>query len=301
MKRTGRCTAAGSRRRLLPRKRNCLKVKFNDATGRLLLDTGASGIVLNNKIAERAGIQRIVEQKFGGIGDKGEAGGYIGYADSIRIGDLEFQNCYVDVVDRERSTGEDGFIGADVFAHFLVDIDFPNAKFKLSELPKLPDEPTEAVALDTSAASVYHPHDRYVAPEMQSYTKIYRFGHMLLIPTSVNEHPAKLFLIDTGAFDNTITPDAARESTKIYSDANMRVRGISGQVKDVYMAEDVTLAFAHYKQKKTIVAFDLTNISNSAGTEVSGTLGFGMLYLLDIKIDYRDGLVDFSFDPNRIH
>jgi hypothetical protein len=124
---------------------------------------------------------------------------------------------------------------------------------------------------------------------------------VLLIPTSVNEHPAKLFLIDTGAFDNTITPDAARESTKIYSDANMRVRGISGQVKDVYMAEDVTLAFAHYKQKKTIVAFDLTNISNSAGTEVSGTLGFGMLYLLDIKIDYRDGLVDFSFDPNRIH
>jgi hypothetical protein len=37
------------------------------------------------------------------------------------------------------------------------------------------------------------------------------------------------------------------------------------------------------------------------GTEISGTLGFGMLFMLDIRIDYRDGLVDFSFDPNRFH
>jgi hypothetical protein len=28
-------------------------------------------------------------------------------------------------------------------------------------------------------------------------------------------------------------------------------------------------------------------------------LGFVMLRLLDIKIDYRDGLVDFSYDPTR--
>jgi hypothetical protein len=61
------------------------------------------------------------------------------------------------------------------------------------------------------------------------------------------------------------------------------------------------LAFAHFKDKKSIVAFDLTNISDSAGTEISGVLGFGMLYLLDIKIDYRDGLVDFGYDPNRFH
>jgi len=29
-------------------------------------------------------------------------------------------------------------------------------------------------------------------------------------------------------------------------------------------------------------------------------LGFAMLRLLDIKIDYRDGLVEFTYDPNRI-
>ena len=278
-----------------------LKVKFNDTTARLLLDTGAGGILVNRKIAEKAGIQNVVEQKFGGIGDKGKAGGYVGYAESLQIGELQFKNCYVDVVDNNRSLNEDGLIGADVFAHFLVDIDFPNESFKLSELPKLPDEPAETATLDTSKTSAYHPHDRYIAPEMQSYTKVFRLGHMLLIPVSVNDHPAKLFLIDTGSFDNTITPAAARESTKIYSDDRMHVKGLNGEVKNVFMAEDVNLIFAHFKQKKTIVAFDLTHISDSAGTEISGTLGFGMLFMLDIKIDYRDGLVDFTFDPNRFH
>jgi hypothetical protein len=34
---------------------------------------------------------------------------------------------------------------------------------------------------------------------------------------------------------------------------------------------------------------------------VSGTLGFAMLRMLDIKIDYRDGMVDFTYDKNRTH
>ena len=36
-------------------------------------------------------------------------------------------------------------------------------------------------------------------------------------------------------------------------------------------------------------------------TEVSGVLGFQMLRLLDIKIDYRDGLVDFNYDAKRFN
>ena len=65
----------------------------------------------------------------------------------------------------------------------------------------------------------------------------------------------------------------------------------------VFVAKDVSLAFAHFRQNKSLVAFDLTNVSNAAGTEVSGTLGFGMLFQLDLKIDYRDGLVYFGYDP----
>ncbi len=278
-----------------------LKVQVNGTSSRLLLDTGAGGILLSSKIAEKAGVQRVVEQDVKGFGDAAAASGYIGYADSIQIGELQFKNCYVQVIDRKSTMGEDGYIGADVFAHFLVDINFPDGKFKLTELPKLPDEPAEETSLDSHPTSTYHPRDRYIAPEMQSYGKIFRFGHTLLVPTSVNEHPYKLFLLDTGAFDDTITPEAARETTKIYSDDRMKVKGFSGEVKNVYVADNVTLTFGHLTQRRNLVSFDMTNTSNAIGTEVSGTLGFGMLYLLDIKIDYRDGLVNFTYEPNRIH
>jgi hypothetical protein len=55
------------------------------------------------------------------------------------------------------------------------------------------------------------------------------------------------------------------------------------------------------KPRRDMVSFDTTEISNRVGMEVSGTLGFAMLYQMSLKIDYRDGLVDFGYDPNRWH
>jgi hypothetical protein len=53
------------------------------------------------------------------------------------------------------------------------------------------------------------------------------------------------------------------------------------------------------QENQDLVAFDMTRISDDVGTEISGTLGFTTLGFLDMKIDYRDGLVDFSYDPKR--
>jgi hypothetical protein len=50
-----------------------------------------------------------------------------------------------------------------------------------------------------------------------------------------------------------------------------------------------------------MIGFDTTPLSESTGTEVAGFLGFAMLRFLEIKIDYRDALVDFSYDRNRWH
>ncbi|MGA2811637.1 MAG: aspartyl protease family protein [Candidatus Acidiferrum sp.] len=277
-----------------------LKVKFNNTSAKLLLDTGAGGIVVNGSTARKAGIARVAAQKIGGIGDAGAAEGYVGFVDALQIGELQFENCYVDVLGKKGSLGEEGLIGADLFANYLVEINFPDKKLQLSELPKHPDEAGEDTTLDSDAAVAHRPVDRYIAPEMQRYSRVFRFEHMLLISTSVNDHPFKMFLIDTGAFDNMITPDAARETTKIYGD-DLIIKGLSGKVRKVYETGEVTLTFGHLKQNRSIAAFDLSSVSNSAGTEISGTLGFAMLALLDIKIDYRDGLVDFSYDPHRFH
>ncbi len=280
-----------------------LAVKLNGVSSRLMLDTGASGILVDSRIAAKAGIKSIADEKIRGIGDKAAMTGFVGYAEKIQIGELEFQGCIVEVATGRSVLGDDGLIGADVFRHFLVDLDMPDGKFKLSPLPPIPDEPATAASLDTKAGGARHFRDRYVPPEMKDYTKIFLFGHDMLIPTQVNNAKGKLFLIDTGSFDNTLSLAAAKEVTKLDLDEYTTVKGLNGSVKQVYRARHAKLQFSHFSQdRQDLVAFDLTNISDADGTEVSGVLGFAMLVMLDMKVDYRDGLVDFRYDERpRFH
>ena len=90
--------------------------------------------------------------------------------------------------------------------------------------------------------------------------------------------------------------NSPKEQTLTFTEFLDKVK--SGEVKDVYVADKANLRFAHLKQdRQGLVTFSLDGISNSLGTEVSGMLGFRMLYMLDMKIDYRDGLVDFTYTP----
>jgi len=82
----------------------------------------------------------------------------------------------------------------------------------------------------------------------------------------------------------------------------LRVRRLSGTVANVYSADKVALRFSRFTQKnQDVVTFDLSKISKNTGTEVSGILGFNLLRMLQVQIDYRDGLVDFAYDPSRWH
>jgi len=296
-----------------------LPVTINGQKSKLLLDTGAGGITINRKLAARAGVQRLADVRIGGIGDKGDAKGYAAYADSIRIGSLEFRNCPVDVIDKRSVADEEGLVGADVFQRFLIELDFPGRKLRLSQLPARPGEPQVKPSLATdeddsgsesdpkpadvtgkgaNPATAPKHFDRFIGPEMSSYARVFRFSHMLLVPTKINDAPGKLFLIDSGAWNNMITPDAAREVTKVHGDSDTIIKGVSGSVKRVYETGTVVLEFGSLRQKnEDMVAFDLSNISRDVGTEVSGTLGFAMLNLLKIKLDYRDALVKFEFVP----
>jgi len=298
-----------------------LNLEVNGQKSRLLVDTGASGILINRSLAEKAGVTRLSDMEVAGIGDKRSQSGYLGTATSLKIGQMEFQNCSVHVIDQRSVTGEDGLIGTDVFSSFLVELDFPKATLRLQELPKRPEDIALQPGLQTDATEERKsgdpaedassksqksvrprsgPQDRYIAPEMQSYTRVYRFGHSLLVPTLVgNGSSTKLFLLDTGAFDNIITPEAAGEVTRVRGD-HTTVKGLGGSVKKVYRADKALLRFGHLQQHdQDLVAFDLSHVSDETGTEISGMLGFVMLRLLDIKIDYRDGLVDFSYDPTQ--
>jgi hypothetical protein len=210
-----------------------------------------------------------------------------------------------------------------------VDIDLPGMKLKLSPLPKRPEDTVAPKSLNSEGeeqANAEHkeepaseqdskepkpsppqskstrriPKDRYIAPEMANWTKVFRFGHMVLVPTFVNDSQVMLFGLDTGAFTNLLSLREGRQLGKVNSEDRLRVHGLNGEVNKVYSAK-ATLRFAHLHQPSMdVVTFDLSSQSRRIGTEVSGFLGFAMLRLLEIKLDYRDGLVDFEYDPKRI-
>jgi hypothetical protein len=301
-----------------------MAVKINNQETHLALDTGSSGILLGRATAEKLGLQRLAYQPIAGVGDSGAQGGYTAAVDRIRIGDLEFQNCVVRVTEASVPVaGEDGLIGSDVFSSYLIDIDIPGAKLRLSPLPKRPDETAAPTALKTIAQDSQEfeageenpaqktgaaalpraslPKDAYVAPEMANWTKAYRFRSQLLIPTKVDEIGPLLFLIDTGSFSNILSTRAARQITQIRSDPNMTVKGMGGTVSKIYRADKATLQFGRYEQEnQDVVTFDLSQVCKQTGTEVSGILGFNMLRILQTRIDYRDGLVDFAYDPKHL-
>src|ERR1019366_8314769 len=231
-----------------------LEVKLNGHSNRLALDTGTNGILVRSDAAEKAGLTRIAEQRIGGLGDKGQQSGYVAVAGHIRVGELEFEDCLVRVVDAAGPGENDGLIGTDVFGAYLIDIDIPGQKLRLSPLPKRPDEAAAPTALNSAgeiratpednvenggeqrttpppnqtkpanvAANPHLPKDAYVAPEMARWTKVFRFGQILLIPTLVDGSKPMLFMIDTGSFTNILSTRAAREVTKVRSDSRMQV------------------------------------------------------------------------------
>jgi len=292
-------------------------VKLNDRKSRLRLDTGASGILLDRKAAEKAGLQKIADIRIGGIGDRGSQGGFTAVAKHIQIGELEFEDCEVAVAEKLHALmDEDGLLGTDIFGSYLVDIDMPNQKLRLSPLPKRPDEPAAPITLssteDRSATQTQPPRangqqpsslpkDRYVAPEMASWLPILRSGHLLFIPTRVNDSKPMLFIIDTGSEENSLSLTAAKEVSNLIPDlSHQETRGLSGAVERTYRAKaELQVGNLAYNIPNLITTFDLSGLSKSSGIEISGFLGFDLLSELDTKVDYRDCLVDFTYNRKR--
>jgi tetratricopeptide (TPR) repeat protein len=260
-----------------------LEVSVKGAIWRLVLDTGASGIVIPRTLAEKAGVTRMSDATLRGFGDDSkQSGGYRGIAERVRIGSVEYRDALISVSNQDSVGTADGLIGSNVFSEFLVTLDFANKKLRLDPL----------AGYDPAAGQ---PSDRVVTPEMRHYTPVLRFGHLLLLTTRVSDAHAGLFVIDSGADRTLISYDLAAEVSKVKRDDRMRMKGMNGQVADLYQTGDLFLQFAGFRQKNLgITAYDTFDQSRRLGIEVSGFLGLPVLDLFTLTIDYRDGLVNFD-------
>ncbi len=241
-----------------------LHIRFNDhENATLLLDTGASGISLSPKVAEKAGLEVLGRESFEmkGIGDERSQDTLEYLASEVRIGDVSFANVPVTVFRSAKSSDFDGLIGADVFQRFIVGIDFVEQQLILDPRPKV--EPS----------SGEEPEDADGKPALGFYRAL-RFGNHLTIFTSVNEQPAKLFLIDSGAASNLIDEDVARDSASVHRDDRVGVSGLQGKVEKASLAQHVSLVFAGFRHDNpNLIAINFDKISDSAGVGVAGILG----------------------------
>jgi tetratricopeptide (TPR) repeat protein len=243
-----------------------VRVRLNDRTTvTLLLDTGSSGVIITRKLAEKIGARKLSEQSLEGVGKSGGSIGYKAWVDKVVIGDLEFHDCFVHATPREIAQ-VDGTIGTDVFEKYLVTVDFPGRKLRLEPLP---------------AAS----------SGQGSLTQAFNFGHFLLLPTEVGKRGSGLFVLDSGANANTITPELAKSLPEMRL-INTPVSGASGVVNGAFMADDATLRFAGVRKTgERISTVDLRSVSKDLGVEISGQIGFSTIEEMKLLINYRDGMV----------
>jgi len=260
---------------------------------RLLLDTGASGLLLNTKPAAAIGLDPIATQTVRGIGDEGERTGDVAVAERVKIGDVEFSNCTVVISDKETLTGQDGIVGADIFDKFLVTIDIQKMLLQLDPLPAHKTPPKVEDWQDSEAA-----------PQFANFTSFWRVGHDILLSTRVVSSRVRdakpvLFLIDTGSSTSLIDPDYARQFGSVGKEDLVQMRGASGKVRSVQSTTQLTFEFGHYRQPvPEMLAIPLEkNEPNSP--RMTGIFGITTLAEFRVQIDYRDGLINLVYNGQK--
>jgi len=238
-----------------------IAVRVNDeATLRLLVDTGACGILLFRK--KGLGLEPLADSSIGGFGDGSRQVAQTMLANRVLVdGQLEFGNVIVEAVDRQLVEGVDGLISPDVFGQFLVTIDGPK---KMLELTPFAD----------SAES---------APLLEGFQSLRRLGHLWMVERRAGEQ----FVLDTGSSYTVIhepVPSLHAETISLY--------GVSGEARLARVSIPVEVSLGGTKTwTRDAVSADLEPISQQFGMRISGFLGFRAVRRLRMSLDSRNNSI----------
>ncbi len=242
-----------------------LSVSVNGAKPlRLIFDTGANGILIRSKAAQKLDLEWLGVSRVGGLGGGAAAAARVALAESVQIGELRLRDCPVEVTDSIPASDADGVIGARVFQDFVIRFD---AHSRLLDLMPFPGS------------------------GMERFTHALQVGHLLLVRARANAERFGYFVLDTGAAFSALPADLARSrgpgATPLY--------GASGRIHDTMRITPVQF---HLGGEPLIdqdaTAFDLQDLSRRQGVEISGLIGYPALSQAILTINYRDGLVDIQ-------
>lgn len=256
-----------------------LDVQFPQVKAKVRIDTAASGLYISRALADANGFQHASGAPANTV-----------QVDSVHIGPLEFRNCIVGVSDEPFPDKIDGFIGTDIFAAYLITLDYPEAKLELAPLPPITGQQDSMV-----------PGDRFIAPDMHDYAAVYHRRQYLLVPVMLNKKERRLFALDSGMRLSTMTPAVAHSISKTKLNFTNSLPTTSGATVQVYRdGFDFQFANLSLDNQSGILQYDSAAINQNAGMEVAGLLGFDMLHSLVIHMDYRDGLVKFDSSASSV-
>jgi len=234
---------------------------------RLLLDTGAKGILIDSKAARSLALEDITASGIGGIGGAGAANGRVALARAVSFGELNFRDCIVEVSDKRLTPGADGVVGLTMFDRFEIRVD---PRRPALELEPLPEQAASGLSDDASRA-------------------FYAIRHLILVKAKVDGRKKGLFLVDTGSAVTSISGDmlpALAESPII------PIQGPCGSSIHGRRLPPVAFEFAGRTfVEPAPLAVDLTAVSQQEGVQISGILGYPLLRNSTITINYRDGVL----------
>ncbi len=243
-----------------------LSVDFGAVKVALSLDTVASGFYINQSLADRSGLAHR-------LGDPANTV----YAEKVQVGPLTFRDCVIGVSEIPFPNKVAGFMGTDLFAQYLIELNFPQAKLLLSPLPKV---------------DALLPGDRPQSPELSSYSPIYHRLQYLLVPVTLNGKERRLFALDSGIRLSAISLPVAHSVNPTRHGFTSSVKTMSGATIQTYN-DSFDLKFAHQQLRshEGLLEFESDSIEKAAGMNIGGLIGLDILQEAVLSLDYRDGLI----------
>jgi Flp pilus assembly protein TadD len=236
---------------------------------RLVLDTGARGILIYGRAARNLALEPIVESRLEGFGG-GEGGeSQVALARSLAIGGLAFEDCLVEVSRQSVTAGADGILGAGVFDRFHVRVDARNRMMDLTPLAEPQPRVSAAAGIPTIG-----------------------LRNLLLVKTAVAGKEG-WFLLDTGAAYTTLANELVPPVFQKAGSADLV--GVRGVLPGAYRLAPLSLGVgAKALVDLAPIALDLAPLSRREGIEISGVLGYSALSKRPFTIDFRRGAVSFE-------
>ena len=244
---------------------------------RLLVDSGATGIVLNKAAGLHLDYEYVAPGALTGFGSDAPSGANLVLVASFKTGKLQLANLVIEVADSELIRDADGAIGLDVFKDFLIRVD---PRSRLLELTPFSGSDVSSVSPDCVQA--------------------YRIGHLLLVRGAVNGKAAGYFVLDTGSPTTMLSPNVlSAVSLPGEGGRSMVVAGAQGSQRVAMPLTPVRLTLgARHALEFDYAMFDTRDLSVRSGVDISGAIGFSMLRNFSLTVNYRNGTVAFD-NPGR--